>query len=204
MIFSPPDLKSSAQWSGMRVGLLGGSFNPPHEGHLHISLIALRALKLDCIWWLVTPQNPLKDKAENSFNKRFAMCEDLITTPKIIVSDLERQLKTNLSWQTIRAMRLHFPCTDFVWITGMDNAQTIHKWHNWKDILSNVATAHIARPPAYNLIENCPLRLLSSQNHVFLEKAQKVSLRPHNTYWLMQKKMVSFSSTEIRKIALKQ
>lgn len=200
MIFSPPHLEDGARWAGMRVGLLGGSFNPPHEGHIHASVTAMHTLVLDAVWWLITPQNPLKDESELSFEKRFALCGELVSTQdgRIIISDIEQALGTNLTWETIRGLRKHFPKTDFVWITGMDNALTMHHWHNWTDILNNVATAHVARPPAWSLIENCPLKLMKTQNHTYLDKAVKAPLKPRHTYWLMQKKMLGISSTELR------
>jgi nicotinate-nucleotide adenylyltransferase len=199
-MFSPPHLLGGAGWAEMRVGLLGGSFNPPHHGHLHISRVALETLKLDAVWWLVTPQNPLKESADlMPYEERTALCRELAAEdPHIVVTDIEREIGTNLSWETVRALTDHFRRTDFVWITGMDIALTIHHWHNWRDLLGRVATAHIARPPALTLIENCPLKMLTGQNHVFLDKARKVDLKPRNSYWLMQKKMVSISSTEIR------
>ncbi|MCB9995714.1 MAG: nicotinate-nicotinamide nucleotide adenylyltransferase [Rhodospirillales bacterium] len=198
MIFTPPTITDGARWAGRRVGLLGGSFNPPHQGHLHASMIALKTLRLDAVWWLVTPQNPLKDKSERSFAERFALCEAMPKDPRILVSDLEQRIGTNLTWQTIRALRHRFPRTDFVWVTGMDNALSMHSWHNWTDILGHVATAHVARPPAWGLIENCPLKMMDTQNHHYLENAAKVPLLPHNTYWLMQKKLLGVSSTQLR------
>lgn len=200
MIFSPPHLEDGARWAGMRIGLLGGSFDPPHEGHIHASLIAMSSLKLDAVWWLVSQQNPLKQGTSHSFEQRFAMCCDLVgsTDQRLIVSDIERDLDTTLTWQTIRGLNLHFSKTDFVWITGMDNALTMHRWHNWTYILDHVATAHVARPPAWSLIENCPLKLMSTQKHIYMDKAELVPLKPRHTYWLMQKKMVGLSSTEIR------
>lgn len=198
MIFSPPHPEDGARWAGMRVGLLGGSFNPPHDGHVHASLVSLQALELDAVWWLVTPQNPLKPHAEMSFEERFARCRNLVRDPRIIVSDLERQFGTNLTWQTIRELKLRFPSTDFVWITGMDNALTMHTWHNWTYILDHVATAHVARPPAWSLIENCPLKMMRTQNHVYLKNAARVPLLPHYSYWILQKKLLDTSSSAIR------
>lgn len=198
-MFSPPHLLSGADWAGLRVGLLGGSFNPPHEGHLHISLIALETLRLDAVWWLVTPYNPLKDRnVLAGYEERTALCRQLAAHPKIVVTDIERQIGTNLTSEALGALSAAFPRTGFVWVTGMDIALTMHLWHRWRRILDLTATAHIARPPALSLIENCPLKMLSSQNHVFLEKAETVPLIPGTSYWLMQKRMLGASSTNIR------
>jgi len=198
MIFSRPHLRDGARWRNMRVGLLGGSFHPPHAGHIHASLAAIKCLKLDVVWWLVTPQNPLKSKTTTSFEDRFDLCESFVNHPQIIVSDIERQLKLNLTWQTIRALRHYFPQTDFVWVTGMDNALSMHKWHRWRDILDHVATAHVARPPAWSLIEQKPLKMLSHQKHRVIERSGNYPLLPHHTYWIMQNKLLNISSTDIR------
>lgn len=198
MHFSPPHLEDGARWAGMRIGLLGGSFNPPHYGHVHASVVALKALKLDCLWWLVSPQNPLKQQAALSFEKRFELCRAIIPDHRIIVSDLEIQLGTSRTWQTVRGLKTHFPKTSFVWVTGMDNALSLHTWHNWTYILDHVATAHVARPPAWSLIENCPLKMMGTQKHIYVDKAMKAPLLPRHTYWLMQNRMLGVSSTEIR------
>jgi nicotinate-nucleotide adenylyltransferase len=199
MILSPPHLLDGARWENLRVGLLGGSFNPPHHGHVHISHIALSAFNLDALWWIVTPQNPLKNQSELSFKERFKLCQEITRHPKIIISDIEMQIGTNLTWKTIKALKNAFPKTEFIWVTGIDNALTMHRWENWETILEMVPTAHIARPPALSLIENCPLRQLHSQNHHFIKPPKNEPLKPKNTYWLMQNRMVTTSSTEIRK-----
>lgn len=198
MIFSPPHLLDGARWNSMRVGLLGGSFNPPHYGHVHISHIALSAFDLDAIWWLVTPQNPLKSKTELDFKERLQLCQDITNHPQIIISDIEQQLGTNLTWKTITGLKKHFSQTEFIWITGMDNALTMHEWENWDVILDQVPTAHIGRPPALSLIETCPLRMKRTQNHHHLKQGKNIPLLPHNTYWLMQNRMITISSTKIR------
>jgi nicotinate-nucleotide adenylyltransferase len=200
MTFTPPHLLDSDRWAGMRIGLLGGSFNPPHQGHVHISLIAMQALKLDFIWWLATPQNPLKPQTGlMPYIERLQLCQALVRHPRILVSDLERQLRVNRTYDTVRALKPRFPRTSFVWLTGMDNAQTFHLWYRWRHILGEISTAHIARPPYWSLIRACPLAMTGTQNHVCLDSPQKADLSPGNTYWILQKKMVDISSTNIRK-----
>src|SRR5690606_15835559 len=127
-------------------------------------------------WWLVSPQTPLKKKAGRSFDERLDLCRELVKDPRIIVSDLERHSGTNRTWESIRALKRHFPRTAFVWITGMDTALTMHTWHNWTYIINNVATAHVARPPAWSLIENCPLKMMRGQHHHYLQSAERVPL----------------------------
>ena len=200
MLLSHPNLLNGTPWNNRRVGLLGGSFNPAHEGHIHISLVALKMLRLDAIWWLVTPQNPLKSaQGLAPYKQRLDYCQQIVQHPRILVTNLEEQISSRYTYETICTLGAHFPLTDFVYITGMDNALSFHKWHKWKDMLSMIPTAHIARPPAHNLIRNCPLRALNTQKHITLHHAKKLKLEPHTTFWIKERKMLRISSTEIRK-----
>ncbi len=197
-LLSPPHLLDGARWRGKRVGLLGGSFNPPHAGHVHISLSALQSLELDCIWWLVTPQNPLKDIQPLPLRQRIELCENIAKHPQIIVSSLEKDLGTRKSVDTMRALKSRFSQTEFIWITGMDNAHELHHWSKWKELLSMVPMAHFARPPASTLAKNCPVRMLSQQKQIVTRRTGRQSLDSRRTYWIMQKKMLAISSTNIR------
>lgn len=200
MIYTPPTLHDSVRWRGLRIGLLGGSFNPPHSGHVHISHLAMRALRLDAVWWLVTPHNPLKQgHMIMDYAARLSLCRELThTVPEIVISDLEARTRTNRTFDTLRAVRGHYPASDFVFITGMDNALTMHHWYNWRGILNTMATAHIARPPAWTMVENCPLRLLQTQNQVVIGRGGHYALRPRTSFWIMQSPMRDISSTKIR------
>lgn len=182
----------------MRIGLLGGSFNPPHQGHVHISLAAMKGLNLDAIWWLVTPQNPLKPYAPADMDERIEQCRNIAGHPKIVISDLERMMGTHITYDSIKALKKHYPRNDFVWISGMDNALSLHKWHNWKALLKLIPMVHLTRKPATSLIQQCPLRLYGRQNHVFVTQPARYPLSPGTTFWMLQKKMVNISSTELR------
>jgi len=182
----------------MRIGLLGGSFNPPHEGHVHISMAAMKGLHLDAVWWLVTPQNPIKDVKAPPQNARADLCRELVTHPKILVSNIETRLQSNITYHTIKGLRHNYPHTDFVWISGMDNALGLHRWNYWQDLLSEICMVHLTRNPARSLVRNCPYRMYDRQKHVFIDKGAKLPLDSGTTYWMMQKKMVNISSTEIR------
>lgn len=199
-IFSNPKILNSSRWKNLRIGILGGSFNPPHEGHVHISKMALKSLQLDAIWWLVTPQNPLKTSdGLLPLQKRIELSEDILDHhPKIIVTGMEQEFKTTYSYATIKKLKLYYPGTQFAWITGMDNAHSLHLWQNWKDLLGEICMIHVTRHPPVKLIKNCPVRMLSSQKHIILDRGGHVPLDSHTTYWLLQKKMVDISSTEIR------
>ncbi len=122
-----------------KIGLLGGSFNPAHEGHLHISLEALRILKLDEIWWLVSPQNPLKATNEMaSFEERFASAQHITKDYNDIIkiSDFEKQNNTNRTYDTLVALHNKNPEFCFIWLMGADNLINFDKWYKWQDIFN--------------------------------------------------------------------
>lgn len=132
---------------GLRIGLLGGSFNPAHEGHLHISREALRRLDLDQVWWMVSPQNPLKSAhGMASFETRFASAQEMAQDPRIIVTDIERRLRTNQTVKTLSRLVETQPQNRFVWLMGADNLLQIHRWYRWNKIFTSVPLAVFARP----------------------------------------------------------
>ncbi len=133
--------------AGGRIGLLGGSFNPAHEGHHHISLIALRRLELDAILWLVSPQNPLKSTDDLApLATRLERARPFATDPRIFVTALEQALGTLYTVDTIAALQRAFPKARFVWLMGSDNLAQFHRWRRWKTIARRVPIAVIARP----------------------------------------------------------
>ncbi len=142
----PPAIAAIARRGG-RIGLLGGSFNPAHDAHRHISLVALRRLKLDAVWWLVSPQNPLKsDKGMAALDKRLARACETADHPDIFASAIETELGTRFTVDTIAALKRAFPRARFVWLMGGDNLATFHLWRRWKDIARLVPIAVVARP----------------------------------------------------------
>lgn len=197
-LFTPPHPLNSPRWKNARIGLLGGSFNPPHHGHLHITLAAMKGLHLDAVWWLVSPQNPIKPFKPSPLEERMQLCQELVNHPDIIISDIEKDFGTTITYFSIKKLKSAFPDTNFVWISGMDNALTLHKWHHWQDLLNEICMVHLTRNPARTLVKSCPYRMRSSQKHVFIDRGGKLPLDSGTTYWMMQKKMVNISSTEIR------
>jgi nicotinate-nucleotide adenylyltransferase len=134
-----------------RVGLLGGSFNPAHGGHLHVSREALKRLDLDEVWWLVSPQNPLKPRAGmGGLEERLANARAVARHPRIKVTDLETRLGTSYTADTLAALKRRFPHTRFVWLMGADNLLQISRWERWKNIFELVPIAVFARP-SYSL-----------------------------------------------------
>ncbi len=132
----------------LKVGLLGGSFNPAHAGHRHISLIALRRLGLDRVWWLVSPQNPLKPEVGMaSLERRLAAAREIAAHPRIHVGDIERRLGTRFTVDTLRALARRYPGYRFVWLMGADNLVQLPKWRNWTGFMSLVPVAIFDRAP---------------------------------------------------------
>ena len=131
-----------------RIGLLGGSFNPAHRGHRHISLQAMRALGLDAVWWLVSPGNPLKEGASDmaSFEARYASAERMARGARIHVSDFESQEGTRYTVDTVHQLKLRHPEHRFIWLLGSDTLPNFHKWRDWRGLAREVPIAVIRRP----------------------------------------------------------
>ena len=164
----------------MRIGLLGGSFNPAHDGHRHISLLALKHLHLDEVWWMVSPQNPLKSRDDMApFEERLDGARRLARHPNIRVTDIEMRLDTRFTAETLEALKTCFPRVRFVWVMGADNLAQISRWNRWTKIFNLVPIAVFDRAPysfdalagkaaqafsrfklrprdAHDLVERCP------------------------------------------------
>ncbi|MCD1633213.1 nicotinate-nucleotide adenylyltransferase [Martelella mediterranea] len=134
---------------GMTVGLFGGSFNPPHEGHLLVAKLALQRLGLDQLWWLVTPGNPLKSgNGLAPLAERLALSDAMAGDPRIRVTAIEKTLGTAYTARTIRHIIRRNPAVHFVWIMGADNLGDFHRWQEWRRIAATVPIAVIDRPGA--------------------------------------------------------
>jgi len=130
-----------------KIGLFGGSFNPPHQGHLLVAEIALRRLGLDQLWWMVTPGNPLKSRTElTPLAERLEACEQLATDPRIKVTAFEKTLGTSYTARTLEYIRSRNPAVHFVWIMGADNLAGFHHWQRWQKIATTFPIAVIDRP----------------------------------------------------------
>ena len=134
---------------GMQVGLFGGSFNPPHAGHVLVAEIALRRLALDQLWWMVTPGNPLKSTRElASLEERIARSEAITRNPRIKVTAFEAAHRLRFSADTIDLVKSRNPGVDFVWIMGADSLRDFHRWERWRHIAKSIPIAVIDRPGA--------------------------------------------------------
>lgn len=143
LLAAPPGVRPGKR----RIGLLGGSFNPAHAGHLYISREALKRLRLDEVWWLVSPQNPLKPAAGMaSLEKRLARAHAVARDRRIRVLDIETRLHTRYTIDTLESLQFLFPQARFVWLMGADNVAAFARWRRWADILKAVPVAIFDRP----------------------------------------------------------
>jgi len=134
----------------MRIGLLGGSFNPAHAGHRHIAHLARRRLRLHQVWLLVSPGNPLKPTAGMApFAQRLASARAIADGRRIVATSIEARLASRYTFRTLRELRRRFPRASFVWITGADNLIELPRWRRWLEVVTTVTIAVMPRP-SYN------------------------------------------------------
>lgn len=132
---------------GQRIGVMGGSFNPPHEGHLIAATTALRRLRLDQLWWVVTPGNPLKThSALPPLSERVAACRELATNPRMHITGFEADLGSPYTSATLAFLKTRYPETPFIWVMGADNLASFHQWQNWRGIAATLPIAVVDRP----------------------------------------------------------
>lgn len=183
----------------LRIGLLGGSFNPAHEGHLHVSMEALKRLQLDYVWWLVSPQNPLKPaKGMAAYEKRFASAVEVTKGQKRIkVSAFEKEHGLYFTHATLRALKKRHPGITFVWLMGADNLASFHRWQKWRDIVNLAPVAIFDRAPfshkALRKKAATAMRLQRLAEHAIASLPEKPG---HWAYVLMRRHPAS--STAIR------
>ena len=132
----------------MTVGLFGGSFDPPHQGHSLVSAKLQTALGLDMVWWLVAPQNPLKRASPEAMEKRLKACQDLVgpSNNRVYISDEETHLGTRNTVDTIRKLKQLYPQVRFIWLMGADNMASLHRWKDWQVLMHDVPMAIYPRP----------------------------------------------------------
>ncbi|QKS10043.1 nicotinate-nucleotide adenylyltransferase [Pseudosulfitobacter pseudonitzschiae] len=158
---------------GQTIGLLGGSFDPAHAGHVHITREALKRFDLDCVWWLVSPGNPLKSHGPAPLEKRMAQARRVMQHPRVTVTDIEARLGTRYTAQTLKALKAQYRGVRFVWLMGADNLAQFHLWQDWQWIMANVPVGVLARPgdrisarmsPAARLF--APYRIAGRHSHL--------------------------------------
>jgi nicotinate-nucleotide adenylyltransferase len=178
---------------------LGGSFNPAHEGHRHISLTALSHLALDQVWWLVSPQNPLKSaRGMAGFHRRLAMARASARHPRIVVTDLESRLGTRYTFDTLAALKRYYPHTRFVWLMGADNLGQIHRWQRWRGIFQTAPVAVFDRPPYRLRTLSSPAASAFARARLPQQKSRSLALRDPPAWVFMASRLEPLSSTELR------
>ncbi|HAJ89906.1 MAG TPA: nicotinate-nucleotide adenylyltransferase [Rhodospirillaceae bacterium] len=198
-LLTPPTLHDSQRWRGMRVGLFGGTFNPPHAGHIHASDIAMKYLGLDAIWWLVTPGNPLKNKSNlPDLPTRIAHCRQLVTNPRVLVTDLERDLGTVRTYDTVKALQSRFPATDFIWFSGTDIAYEFHRWYKWRELQSLLPFAFIGRPHQSGQVRQNAFRQNQALHHHYPLRGMRPPLTKGTIYWIFAEPLLDISSSQLR------
>ena len=181
------------------IGLLGGSFDPPHKGHLYISLEAKKILKLDEIWWLVTPQNPLKINQPASYSERVKNCKILTKNKPIKIKEIEKKINSQFSYQTIKYLNNHYKYIKFVWLMGADNLINFHQWQNAHRIFNEIPIVVFRR---YGYNQQALKSYISNLYKNFRVKSKNIHIDNFNqlpAWTIIQNKEIRISSTEIRK-----
>jgi nicotinate-nucleotide adenylyltransferase len=183
----------------MRIGLLGGSFNPAHAGHLHISVTALKRLRLDRVWWLVTPGNPLKDKAGLApLDQRVALAGATACHPRIEVTAFEAALPGPYSIDTMRFLTRRFPGARFVWIMGGDNLAQFHRWRRWPELFRAMPILVLDRPDARHGALASPAAKRFARSRVAESLVSRLPLLCPPSWAYLTLPLCGLSSTAIR------
>ena len=181
------------------IGLLGGSFDPPHKGHLYISLEAKKILKLDDIWWLVTPQNPLKVNRPASYSERIKNCKLIIKNQPIKIKEIEKKINSKFSYQTIKYLNKHYKNINFFWLMGADNLINFHEWQNADKIINEIPIV-VFRRYGYNnkalksYTSNFYKNFRINNNNLHIKNFKELP-----AWTIIKNKEIRISSTEIRK-----
>jgi nicotinate-nucleotide adenylyltransferase len=184
--------------AGMRIGLLGGSFDPPHAGHVHISLQALKRFGLDRVWWLVTPGNPLKRQGPAELPRRLDAARAIMRHPRVEVTGVEALLGTRYTAETLAALRRRYPGVRFVWLMGSDNLATFHRWDRWETILRMVPVGVLARPGQQLRGGLSPAAQRFARARLPETQARALPFRAPPAWCMVAGPMRATSSTELR------
>lgn len=201
-MLSPEDLRRGRGGpqaaAGQRVGLLGGSFDPPHAGHVHITRWALKAFGLDRVWWLVSPGNPLKPDAPAELARRLAAARAIMAHPRVEVTDLESWLGTRYTAETLRAVTARWPGVRFVWLMGADNLAGFHRWERWPEIMATVPVGVLARPGDQLRAGLSPAARRFARWRLPQQAARALPFRAPPAWTLVSGRMLDLSSSELR------
>ncbi|RMA41277.1 nicotinate-nucleotide adenylyltransferase [Rhodophyticola porphyridii] len=183
---------------GMRVGLFGGSFDPPHAGHVHVSREALKRFELDRVWWLVSPGNPLKAEGPARLDRRMAAARALVRHPRVEVTDIEARLGTRYTGATLERMFALYPGVRFVWLMGADNLASFHRWQRWEWIMRNVPVGVMARPGQRISARTSKAAQVFRRHKLPAAAASRLAMSDPPAWCFLNVPMLDVSSSEIR------
>lgn len=183
---------------GMRIGLLGGSFDPAHEGHVRITQEALRRFRLDRVWWLVSPGNPLKAHGPAGLDTRITAARALLTDPRVVVSDIEARLGTRMTADTVGRLQGLWPGVRFVWLMGSDNLVQFDRWTRWREIAARLPIGVLARPETRNAARHARAAAILAGARLPQSRAAALADTPPPAWVLVNIPMTDASSSAIR------
>jgi nicotinate-nucleotide adenylyltransferase len=184
--------------AGQVVGLLGGSFDPAHAGHAHITREALKRFGLDAVWWLVSPGNPLKDAGPASMVDRLTRARAVMAHPRVEVTDVEARLGTRFTAETIAALQARYPRVRFVWLMGADNLAQFHLWRDWREIMARVPVGVLARPGDRVAARTSPAARLFARDRIAEGASQLLGAAEAPAWCFVNVPMMDHSSSAIR------
>ena len=185
---------------GMKIGLFGGSFNPPHAGHALVSERLRFKLNLDLVWWLVSPQNPLKNETPADPKARIEACRKIAGHHKTYISDEETALGSTYTANTIAALKRRYPRVNFVWLMGADSMRAIHRWRNWQQIFEQVPIAVYPRPGETVRAGLGPAAACFAQSRIPHNQAAILATHNRPAWTLLEGVLSPLSSTQVRKL----
>lgn len=183
---------------GMTIGLLGGSFDPAHEGHAHITRQALKRFGLDRVWWLVSPGNPLKAQGPAPMAQRLAAAEAVMHHPRVVITDIEARIGTRYTAATLDKLMALYPGVQFVWLMGADNLTSFHKWDNWQWILNTVPVGVLARPGQGVAARQSRAAIAYARHRLRARQGRCLAAHRPPVWCFVNVPMVDISSSEIR------
>lgn len=183
---------------GMRVGLLGGSFDPPHEGHVLITEEAMRRFDLDRVWWLVSPGNPLKLRQPAPLAERIRNGRTLMQDPRVVVTGIEAWLGTRMTADTIARLQRLYPGVRFVWLMGADNLVQFNRWDRWREIAARVPIGVMARPGSRLAARNSVAAQVLRRWRLPEQRARELTMSGLPAWVMVNVPMSGLSSTALR------
>ena len=182
-----------------KIGLLGGSFDPPHRGHVYISIEAKKMLKLSEIWWLVTPKNPLKILKPATYQERIYNCKKITKNLPIIIKETEKKINSKYSYQTLNYLLGHYKNIKFFWLMGADNLIKFHEWQKWKQIFKEIPIVVFKRHGYNNKALSSITKKTFSQSEIKANSFNQSHFKNLPSWSWANNAEIKISSTEIRK-----